>query len=266
MNDMKKLVVLSVILFAGILFFQCSQNEPIEESSNNLVLSYEEVLTPELVGQLHNECVEYVLQHLSQKAPLTRSTAVADSWNNISYLTKQFLESKGYEVNYVVLSTRSATSFVDYRDLQFNFSTVQNKYFNSIKTIAENSLSITDFIEGINEIKEQMLSDSEISDSERAPLLYGISVLHSSAEYWFENYDRWKYELFGVESFVYTKTTQEATVSSSWWEKNKDVVYADGWWLWQGMVQGAPSGIPAFMIIMGLAEGAGASVIAALSH
>ena len=255
---------LLVILICSV-FWGCSKDKTIK-SSEGLSLPHVESFTYELVGQLHNECVEYVLQELSCKAPLTRSTAVVDSWDDISLLTKQFLENKGYEVNYKVLSTRSSTSFVDCMDLQFDFSDVQNKYLNKLKYSVEKSESIDDFVEDIDKVEKEMMEDSYITELEREPLLYGLSVLRYSAAYWSENYDKWSCELFGIQSFATTKGTQEAAVSQSWWERNKDIVVADGWWLWQGMVQGAPSGIPAFMIIMGIAEGAGASVIAALGR
>lgn len=218
----------------------------------------------ELVGRLHNEGLEYVFDRLTEARTKSNGILEVDT-ETIRGLCKQFVEKQGYETKGFVL-TRSDNKIMDYRKLDFELSEQQNVYLSSVQQIINESTieTINLLVDKLKSLELEIECDCVMSNYEKEVLFYGIAVCCYSARYWVDNYEKWMQEFKNSGYMPWTKTSEEYVVSQSWWEKNKHIVTADGWWAMQGFLQSGSSGIPWYIIGMTLGEGIAGSVLAAL--
>lgn len=195
------------------------------DDNNDMILTNSENVY-ENMGRLHNEGLDKVLQKVSETSFLTKSgTRIMPEKSQIRQMCLEFVRSKGIKV-----FTKSSEKWYDRRGIP-QFSLAQRVYLNELKRIVDSALpmQLDDFLKATDKLEFRLKKDVEINDNEKEILLHIMAVCRYSASYWAENYEKWQVQLFDLNnSTTQLIRTRGESVTKTWWEKYKYLVWADG--------------------------------------
>lgn len=205
-----------------LVFYACSDKHTLEVSPEN-ESPYERM------GRLHNECLDYVLEKILATAPSTRSGGrVIPPETVIRQMCSDFARTKQCQAPTRALESQEVTA-----GNISSLSAVQQDWLQRIKDVVWTAVpdELDKFRTVISGLEECLSQDHEVDVKEKEVLFYVMAVCRHSALYWAGNFEKWQFELYGINSASTPKVRTKSEgqyVSKEWWEKYKAIVWGDG--------------------------------------
>lgn len=183
----------------------------------------------ERMGRLHNEGLDYVLARIVATAPATKSGGrVIPPQEEIRAMCRDFALRQGEPA---APASKAGDPSAD--DVWNSLSAGQQAWLEQAKACIFTAPQgeVEALIAGLSRLEEQVQADASLPAAEQETVLYVLAVCRYSAAYWAENYEKWRVELYGLESLspARTRASDEMRyVSKEWWEEYKHLVWADG--------------------------------------
>ncbi|WP_026712866.1 hypothetical protein [Flavobacterium daejeonense] len=204
-----KVSFLLLILLTAI-FFGCSQNEGIEDSSHSVI----DTKSFDYIGIQHNQELEYVYAKLKEAKNTNKSALLLSSKSNaidlISKIVTDRIKSQGFsqEEKNIALSVMDShskvlkTGKISYTSSSKNASKIYDEYSSSLtsnqkevlddlqKLLGDRKATLNQTLEGIIELEKS--ASSRLSEKELFVIYCATSVAKATSKYWHTNFTKWK--------------------------------------------------------------------------